>query len=271
MTDRGWCPFARQHRGLAAGPFGYPAGAADQNRPVLFVDHRMGGYKRTLDNDVWRHETLTSVHAGIGRDGSLDQYVSIFDAAWGNGIAGAVERYDRGNARLALIEQQGTWIARPSYSPRAHSLDAGGLNVLNCRTISTEHEDETRDQAWTPAMIATSIRWKQWCLEECDRYGVPIVRDVHMLAGHFQIDAVNRASCPGLNWPRALMLEELIGGGPMTDQERREFQALFKYTVESIGSLAGAVFDLAKQVYGDADPKTQDLKQRVDELEAKKP
>ena len=208
--SRGWCPFARQHRGLAAGPFGYPAGAAGQNRPLLFIDHRMAGYKRTLDNDAWRHDNWVGVHAGIGRDGSLDQYTSIFDASWGNGVAGSVTRYDRSNSRLAALESLGGWVPVTYAGTRAYALVARGVNVLNAHTISTEHEDEGRDQPWTPAMLRVDIDWKEWCLEEVARADMAMERGTEMLAGHFQIDAVNRPDCPGDNWPRAEILRALM-------------------------------------------------------------
>jgi len=218
MTD-GWCPFARQHRGLAAGPFGYPAGERDQNVPLLFVDHRMAGYKRTLDNDAWRHENWVGVHAGIGRDGSLDQYTNIFDASWGNGVAGSVTRYDRSNPRLAALEGLGDWVAVRYAGGWAYALVHGGVNIINAHTISTEHEDEAVDQPWTPAQIATSIRWKRWCLQELATAGMPMALGDSMLAGHYQVDAVNRPDCPGDYWPRAEILRALMEE-EMTEEER---------------------------------------------------
>lgn len=209
MSDRGWCPFATQHRS-AEGPFGYPEGTRDQNRPLCFVDHRMGGYKRTLDDDQWRHANGVGVHFGIGRDGSIDQYTGIFDASWGNGVSGDKTRYDRSNAALAEIEALGTWVPVSYAGSKAWALTNNGVNTINTHTISTEHEDETKDQPWTDAMIDATIRVKRWCLEELDRYGMPMpVRDAK-LAGHFQIDAVNRSGCPGDNWPRATILARLM-------------------------------------------------------------
>lgn len=218
MSDRGWCSFARQHRGFGReGPFGYPAGARNQNRPVLFVDHIMGGYKRTLDSDPWRFANWVGVTFGIGRDGSLDQYCSIFDAHWGNGIAGSVPKYDRANPRLAALERLGTWTPRPTYSATAASLDAGGVNVINAGSIASEHEDAefSTDDPWPEAMVQTSIASKLWALEELEREGMPMTRDEFMLAGHFQIDAVNRPGCPGKGHAavKSRMLAALMGKG----------------------------------------------------------
>lgn len=216
MIPDGWCPSAKQHRGIAAGPFGYPVGTCGQNRPLAFVDHRMGGYKRTLDNDRWRHENFVGVHAGIGRDGSLDQYTSILDASWGNGTTPNFEGFDPSNARLAQLEAMGAWTQHLIGGRRIYALTHHGVNVLNSHTISTEHEDENKDQEWTPAQIATSIRWKRWCLEELNRAAIPMARGQDMLIGHFQIDAVDRPGCPGGHWPRAQFVAALIGGDMFT-------------------------------------------------------
>lgn len=220
MAD-GWCPFARQHRGFASGPSGYPAGARNQNKPLVFVDHRMGGYKRTLDDDQWRHANDVSVHAGIGRDGSLDQYVSIYDAAWGNGVAGSIAKYDRANPLLAAIEGMGGWVAVSYAGGTSYALVSGGVNMLNTHSISTEHEDEMRDQPWTQAMVDTSIRWKRWCLEELRSGGWQMDVSPDVLVGHFQIDAVNRSGCPGTNWPKA----EILAGLKQGDDDMQPFLA----------------------------------------------
>lgn len=215
-ADPGWCPFATQHRGAASGPSGYPAGTRNQNEPLLFIDHRMGGYKRTLDDDQWRHDNFVGVHFGIGRDGSIDQYTNIFDASWGNGVSGSVPKYDRANKHLAALEQLGSWITVQYAGSTAYALVSGAENVINCHTISTEHEDEGIDQPWTPAMVDADERVKRWCLDEL-AIGArsPIVIDADALAGHFQIDAVNRPNCPGDNWPKDAILAALAGGDDM--------------------------------------------------------
>jgi len=210
MSERGWCPFARQHRGPGEGPFGYPAGARGQAVPVAIYSHRMGGHKRTLDNDRWRHENWVGVNFGIGRYkvGDIDQYANIFDAAWGNGIAGSVPRYDRANPVLAALERKGTWIPRPTYSAGAHSLDAGGVNVLNASGPSIEHEDGYDDDSeWPDPLIVNSIMVHRWIVKEYNAAGIRFVLTEETSIGHFQIDAVNRPACPGSvtagNWRRA--------------------------------------------------------------------
>jgi len=211
MTD-GRCPFA-VWRG-DDGQHGYPQGATGQNRPVLVVDHIMAGHKSTLDNEAWRRANQVDVHFGIGDDGEASQYTNIFDAAWGNGVAGArsagdtlgIERYDRSNRYLAALEEEGEWRSGPGF---VYLYGRGG-SLLNLSSISIEH-DKFPGTPWTPAKTAASIEITRWCIEEVKR-----VRGYDMtaggpdwLVGHFQIDGVNRPNCPGPNWPRAHILTEL--------------------------------------------------------------
>ncbi len=216
MLD-GWCPFAVAH---PSGPFGYPAGTHGQNRPLFFIDHRMAGFKRTLDDDAWRASNGVGVHFGIGLDGSVSQYASIVDASWGNGVAGSVERYDRRNRHLAAIEALGTWRAVVAAGLRAYALvDGAGVNVINAHSIAIEHEDGGRaGVAWPPAMLAADIAVKAWCTEQFAAAGIPLAIDDDVLVGHCQIDAVNRPDCPGATWPRREILEGLrtaVGGDGM--------------------------------------------------------
>lgn len=230
MTD-GWCPFAEQQRGAESGPSGYPAGAQGQNRPLLFIDHRMGGYKRTLDDSGWRHDNWVGVHFGFGRDGSISQYTSILDASWGNGVAGSISKYDRSNRHLAEIEQMAPWRDVRYAGTTAYALvSAEGVNLLNSHSISSEHEDETIDQLWTPEMVASDIAVKLWCVVVLAAAGMPLVIDADVLGGHFMIDAVNRSNCPGKNWPREIILNALTKGGRMLSDSdiRGALEALTK-------------------------------------------
>ena len=216
MPD-GWCPFAVRRDDVNT--YGYPPGTHGQNRPLVFVDHIIDGWKRTLDRGDWRLNNSVGVHFGIGRDGSISQYASIFDAHWGNGLVGAasqadrrgIERYDRSNRHLAAIEEEGTWQA--GSGNWWLSAPSGG-SLLNQRSISTEHEGFPFDKSgfdatWPEEMIEATIRIKRWCLEELERKGLPMMADDDLLIGHFQIDGVNRVNCPGPEWPRGRILADV--------------------------------------------------------------
>lgn len=205
MSARGgWCPFAVRR---PTANFGYPQGKRGQNRPLFFVDHIMAGWKRTLDDPGWREPAGVGVHFGIGRDGSISQYTSIFDAHWGNGVAGAahagdrrgVERYDRSNRHLAALEREGEWVLGTDLRGNVFwwLRAASGGSLLNQRSISIEHEGFPYDRpaanfdaTWPRAMVEASLRVKRWCVEELTGAGLPVRVDGDVLVGHFQIDGV---------------------------------------------------------------------------------
>jgi N-acetyl-anhydromuramyl-L-alanine amidase AmpD len=256
MSD-GICPFAVWR---PTANFGYPQGAHGQNKPVVFVDHIMDGWKRTLDDAGWREPAGVGVHFGIGRDGSVSQYTSIVDASWGNGISGSIRGYDRGNPRLAHLETLGQWATVPYAGTTAYALVSQGRNVLNTHSISIEHEGFPGD-VWTAEMTDASIRVKRWCLDELARLGMPMDVGPDMLVGHYQIDPVNRARCPGPEWPREAILEAL-----MDAPTKAEFGALFALVLklqDAVQALGGALFDLARHTYGDVDPRVKAIEERL--------
>lgn len=198
--------------------FGYPQGERGLNQPRFFVDHIMAGFKRTLDDAGWREPNGVGVHFGIGKDGSLSQYTNIFDASWGNGVSGSRQRYDRSNRHLAALEAEpgAQWIEVPYAGTIAFALVAPHrgrpgyrINLPNSRSISIEHEGQPGDP-WTPEMLAADIQVKRWCIAEVKRvrrHQMEVEAD--LLVGHFQIDAVNRAQCPGPNRPKTAILQAL--------------------------------------------------------------
>lgn len=219
----GWCdlPFIAQHRGPGReGPFGYPAGTHGQNTPDCFCDHRMAGHKPTLDNDAWRRENYVGVHFGTGQDAPDEgsQYASIWDASWGNGVGGSIDRYMRSNRHLAAWERLGTWRKVNMGSHVTNALvDRLGVNVPNSHSITTEHEDHAIDDLqWSGHQFLTDVRIKHWCIAADYATGRRrLVIDDDLLIGHFMIDAVNRPDCPGLDtWPRARLLAALKGKDP---------------------------------------------------------
>lgn len=207
MAEDGWCPFVEIHK---TPNFGYnPPGTHGQLWAHGLADHIAQGPKSAIDSAVdagwgWvlvapNTPAVASAHFCIGRDGSASQYCSILDAAWAQGIYDD-PGIDRTNAVLAAALSRAVTIA-PTGS-QLYALDAAGVNVLNGALISFEHEG-TSGQAWTDAELATDIRVKLWCLGELQRLGRGFPLDsIDRLLGHFMIDPVNRAGCPGPHWPR---------------------------------------------------------------------
>lgn len=219
--------------------FGYPQGTRGQNLPEVFFDHIMAGWKATLDNAAWREANGVGVHFGIGKDGSASQYTNIFDGHWGNGVSGSKVKYDRSNPHLAGWERLpgAVWITVPYVGTTAYALmeplasnPMYRQNIPNCRSISFEHEGQPGD-VWTEAMIETTIKLKLWCIEELQRVrGYSMDINIDLLCGHYMIDAVNRSSCPGPQWPRQRILRSLQAGTAGGIQEDDMADQLWKDT-----------------------------------------
>lgn len=249
MTS-GVCPFATFY-GDSDGCYG----AVCENRPALFVDHTMVGWKRTLDGP-WRRENRVIVHFGIGRDGSVSQYRSIFESHYGNGVhnpsalGGATE-----NPYLAALVAGRTPIRSASGGWFYRGDD--GANLLNTHSVSFEHEDGgDPSQPWTEALLAATIAVKRWCLEEMNAAGRGFATfDPARLAGHFEIDPVNKGGCPGPAWPRerivaALMLGESASGGE-GDAMTPEQEALLRSVDARLTALEAEVYYGVKGVLAD--------------------
>lgn len=113
--------------------------------------------------------TQASTHFAIGKDGTVEQYVSINDSAWGNGD-----------------------INNPSWS----GLTGDNPNLY---TISIEHEGDYHDN-WTTAMLNSQVALLQWIAQKLTTANGPFIYVPHQtLIGHYEIDSVNRINCPGPN------------------------------------------------------------------------
>jgi N-acetyl-anhydromuramyl-L-alanine amidase AmpD len=155
-------------------------------KPLAIVNHIMCG---TLDGtDSWFKNTASGVsaHFGVGRDGSVHQYVLEEDTAWANG------RKDTPDA---------AWLANfPAVNP-------------NYWTISIEHEGYP-NQELTPEQKAATIELHKYLV---DKWNIP-VDDVH-ITGHFRIDSVSRSDCPGPHFPWADIFNALKPA-PVVEEEK---------------------------------------------------
>ena len=130
----------------------------------------------------------------IGQDGAVHQLVRLRDAAWGNGI--------------------------PDHPLWPVIAERGATNP-NHYTVSIEHAKHSTDNSdpLTPAQLSASVALVRWLLTELPRRGLAgdrliAARDAGALPaiviGHFQIDSVNRAHCPGTwDWGAYYALLEL--------------------------------------------------------------
>jgi len=159
----GWCPFAVK-KPLTNGA--YWRGRM-QARAVCL--HIAEGPLSAVYPWFNRPTSQQSAHFCIGRNGTIEQYVSIKDSAWANGK-----------------------VANPTWAGLV-----SGVNP-NYYTVSIEHEGrwtEPRPQVMDDALIRL-LKWLQtqdiWTDGATPRW-TPHVN----LIGHGEIDSVSRANCPG--------------------------------------------------------------------------
>ena len=220
----GWYPDAKR---IPVSTFGYPQGTKGGNRPIAVVHHIAEGYWGTLTNPgFWESpHKRGSVHFAVSFAGEVAQFVDTDDAAWGNGIV-----------------KNPTWPPALSGNP-------------NEKTVSIEHEGFT-GVTWPEAQYQASKRLTRWILET---HGLDAGTDT--IIGHYRIDGVNRANCPGSGWPVARMLAELnTEEDELTDDEK----AALAWLVQNKGALSPLVLAAQRSGFTAANdtPATDDAVSR---------
>ena len=178
-TTTGWCPFATK-RPITSN--NYDVGRSGQKVKAV-VMHIAAGSLAGIFHTFNDPNRLASAHFAIGKDGTIEQYVSIDDTAYAVGM-----RYKDGNwYNPRSVLSKPTWMGlQPPLNP-------------NLYTISVEHEGQPEDQ-WTQPMYDSNNRLLHWIAMQIDLTYV-----VHQtLIGHYEIDPVDRPNCPGPNvqWDR---------------------------------------------------------------------
>lgn len=209
--------------------FGYPAGEKGGNNILAVVHHIAEGHWATLINpDFWASRnggTGGSVHFAVSKSGQVAQFVDIWDAAYGNGI-----------------------VKNPTWPPALNGNP-------NEKTVSIEHEGFT-GEAWPEAQYQASLKLTDWIL------GRALIRATpDTVIGHYRIDSVNRANCPGSGWPVARMLAELnTEEDELTDDEK----AALAWLVQNKGALSPLVLAAQRSGFTAANdtPATDDAVSR---------
>lgn len=131
--------------------------------PRAIVLHIMAGTLAGTDAWFVDPRSRVSTHYGIGKDGTVHQYVDVTEAAWGNG------RVSPGAPWPMLADF-------PGVSP-------------NLYTISIEHEGEA-DEPWTEPMMMASAKLVGTLSSV---FRIPLARP--FIAGHREI--FTGKTCPG--------------------------------------------------------------------------
>jgi N-acetyl-anhydromuramyl-L-alanine amidase AmpD len=162
----------------------------DANHPKWIVIHKTAGFHTAQEvaNYFATNAEMTSTHYVVGQDGTVVQCVREQDGAGGN---------------CCLEPGHATFLPE-------------GLN-LNLVTISIEHVDPALDNS-TPLTDAQKRASFRLIADICERHGIPRRHgDANGgIVGHFELDPISRARCPG-NYPWAELWAFLEQGGFMLD------------------------------------------------------
>lgn len=155
--------------------YGYPAGTKGRGgqRVIAIVNHIMEGTLAGTDSHF--RYVDASTHFGIGRNGEIWQWVDLEDAAWGNG-----------DVKL----------------PNWRLLPPVGISP-NLVTVSIEHEGYT-GQPLTPEQAKATFELQAWLCQELN-----IKPSADTIIGHYALNSVSRARCPGDAFPWAQLFQYL--------------------------------------------------------------
>jgi N-acetyl-anhydromuramyl-L-alanine amidase AmpD len=187
-TSDGWCPFATRREITDSGNFDTGRKGQVVKAVVLHIgEGPLTAFFHTFKNP----ERKASSHFTVGKKGEIEQYVSINDTAYANGL-----RWDDGIWRNPRgLEVTPAWKGLiPAVNP-------------NLYTISIEHEGFF-GEAWTEPMYLAELKLLQWLRGETN---LVYARD-ETLIGHRDFDNIDRPNCPGPNAPFDRLIADLNGG-----------------------------------------------------------
>ena len=191
------------------------AGTADTNfshrrgmKPQAIVNHITSGTASSAIN--WftsSNNKNSSAHFLVDKKGKIYQFVKIEDNAWANGLTAGIKA-----ASSELVNQHGANINPNWY------------------TVSIEHESFTKNNGkLTHEQLEASINLHRYIiLYVKNRWGVDISIDRKHILGHYEIDIVNRAFCPGSLFPFDEIISALknVKSGPNIIKTEKEINYL---------------------------------------------
>lgn len=187
-TTDGLCPFATQRPIPTSGNFETGRNGQIVKAVVLHIgEGPLSAFFPTFNSPARK----ASAHFTVGKQGEIEQYVSIKDTAYANGL-----RWDNGIWRNPRgVQVTPVWQGLiPAVNP-------------NYYTISIEHEGFF-GEPWTEPMYLSNLKLLRWIRDET---GLTYLHG-DSLIGHSDFDNIDRPNCPGPNAPFDRMLADLNGG-----------------------------------------------------------
>jgi Negative regulator of beta-lactamase expression len=150
--------------------------AYKKQKTIAIVNHIMSGTLAGTDSWFANPASQVSSHFGVGKNGEIHQYVDLSYPAWANG-----------------------GVSKPDWL-----LLQNGVNPNYC-TVSIEHEGYSGD-VMPEAQYQATLALHRWLIETL---GIPVTQD--NIIGHYRIDSVNKANCPGSGFPWDRLFQDLKG------------------------------------------------------------
>jgi N-acetylmuramoyl-L-alanine amidase len=171
--------------------FGYPQGEHGRsgNKVIALVLHIMDGSLTGTRSWFASTASQASANRGLGRDGvSMDRYVKDSDAPWTNG--------DIQGPDLSIA-----WL---------RDAIARGVNP-NELTETLECEGHS-GEPWPEPQYQGIL---QWVKDRTSALGIVPTKDT--VVGHYRLNSVTRANCPGKNFPWDRLFHDLGVGFNLPD------------------------------------------------------
>jgi len=180
-------------------------------KTIAIVNHIMQGTLAGTDSWFANPVSQVSSHFGVGKNGDIHQYVSLDNPAWANG-----------------------GVSKPDWPLLT------GVNP-NYYTVSIEHEGRAGDVMPEPQYQAT-LALHRWLIETL---GIPVTRD--NIIGHYRIDSVNKANCPGAGFPWDRLFRDLEGKNDVLEVAILKFSAEDEWAAKDIDAKLGGVANFTRQ------------------------
>lgn len=157
----------------------------EENIPLIIVNHIVDGTAESCDS--WFRSSTnkqSSAHFLVTFKGEIKQYVRIEDMAWANGL----KLYDIPKAESALVRSM-------KMNPNLYSV-----SIEHEGTTGQLTEEQFQATLWLHRYIQDYIR---------NKWGHEIPMDREHILGHFEIDPLRKANCPGKDFPWEKLIKEL--------------------------------------------------------------
>jgi N-acetylmuramoyl-L-alanine amidase len=188
-------------------------------KPFVICNHISAGTIGSMTNWFKNPKAQASSHFGVGRDGTILQYVKLENGAWTQGIL--VENIFKATAQVVKDMKMNpnyycVGIEHEGYV-QGH-LDEKGEVVV---------ENYGLDGVLTDAQFAATCWLHRYIMDYLNNaYGVNMSLSEYNVVGHYQIDPVRKPNCPGINFPWAKLRAELAIAQTMTLAEYEMRQQL---------------------------------------------